>query len=158
MGLPVPRALLAAALAAVTCGAPAANPPHVDFMLECQGCHRGEGDGWPGMVPRLKGQVSKFLHSADGRAYLVRVPGVAQSSLSDERLAAVLTWTVRHFDPEHLPADFEPYTAAEVAHWRRDIVRNVSEVRQRVLEDAGLDAPDAYAVPGALYARPGTLP
>ncbi len=135
-----------------------ANPPDVDFMLECQGCHRPGGVGWPGMVPRLDGQVSKFLHSAEGRAYLIRVPGVAQSALSDERLAAVLTWVVRTFDPVHLPAGFTAYSAAEVGRWRREIVRNVSAVRLRILEQSGFSAPDAYAVRGALYARPHALP
>lgn len=151
-------ALAVGALAALLASSAWANPPEVDFMLECQGCHRGAGDGWPGMVPRLAGQVSKFLHSEDGRAYLVRVPGVAQSALSDERLAAVLTWTVRHFDPEHLPERFAPYTAEEVGRWRRDIVRNVTAVRHRILAESGFEAPDAYSVPGALYARPETLP
>lgn len=152
----LPAAL--ALLAAWSVAAHGQNTAEVDFMLECQGCHRPGGDGWPGMVPRLNGQVSKFLHSGSGRAYLVRVPGVAQSSLSDARLAAVLNWMVRELDPAHLPADFQPYSPDEVGQWRRRIVRNVSEERRQVLAEAGQQVPDAYGAEGALYARPDTLP
>ena len=105
-------------------------------MLHCQGCHLADGAGLPGHVPRLQGQVSKFLHSDEGRAYLLRVPGVAQSALSDQRLADVMNWTVREFDPEHLPAAFTPYGSDEVGRWRQQIMRDVSAARLRILQEA----------------------
>ena len=121
------------------------NPPRVDFMLECQGCHRPGGIGMPEIrLPILKGHVSKFLHSAEGRAFLLRVPGVAQSSLSDDRLAAVMNWMVNEFDPEHLPVDFKDYDGEEVAKWRAQILRNVNQIRGRILEASGFDANDGY--------------
>ena len=121
------------------------NPPRVDFMLECQGCHRPGGIGMPEIrVPILNGHVSKFLHSAEGRAFLIRVPGVAQSSLSDDRLAAVMNWMVNEFDAEHLPPDFKDYDGEEVRHWRAQILRNVNEVRGDILEASGFDANDGY--------------
>ena len=95
-------------------------------------------------VPRLKGNVSKFLHSAEGRAFLLRVPGVAQSALSDGRLTAVMNWMVREFDPDNLPADFEDYQVEEVARWRRQILRNVNQVRGPILEASGFDPNDGY--------------
>ncbi len=121
------------------------NSPRIDFMLECQGCHLPGGIGMPEIgVPRLKGHVSKFLHSAEGRRFLLRVPGVAQSSLSDERLTAVMNWMVREFDPENLPADFEGYQVDEVIQWRRQILRNVNQVRGRILEASGFEPDDGY--------------
>ena len=114
-------------------------------MLECQGCHRPGGIGMPEIrLPILKGHVSKFLHSAEGRAFLLRVPGVAQSSLSDDRLAAVMNWMVNEFDPEHLPVDFKDYDGEEVAKWRAQILRNVNQIRGRILEASGFDANDGY--------------
>jgi hypothetical protein len=135
--------LLGIVLALAAPPAPAGgNPPQIDFMLHCQGCHLSEGQGLAGQVPRLKGEVGKFLHSDEGRAFLLRVPGVAQSSLNDADLAAVMNWVLEEFDPEHLPPAFEPYTAAEVAQWRTRIMRNVNAERTRILEAAGFAARD----------------
>jgi hypothetical protein len=133
------------ALCASIATAAEVNSPRIDFMLECQGCHRPGGIGMPEIrVPILKGHVSKFLHSAEGRAFLLRVPGVAQSSLSDERLTAVMNWMVRAFDPQNLPAGFEGYRVEEVKRWRPQILRNVNQVRGPILEAAGFNADDGY--------------
>ena len=131
--------LLGLAMAGAVCAD--GNPPNIDFMLHCQGCHLPGGAGVPGHVPALHGQVAKFLHSSEGRAYLLRVPGVAQSVLSDQKLADVMNWMLREFDPQDMPANFTPYDSAEVAHWRQQILRNVNAQRSRILEDAGF-APD----------------
>ncbi|MEE2983764.1 MAG: hypothetical protein VX929_10755 [Pseudomonadota bacterium] len=141
-------ALLLGACIVLSAGSPAVtevNSPRVDFMLECQGCHLPGGIGMPEIsVPRLKGHVSKFLHSAEGRAFLLRVPGVAQSALSDGRLTAVMNWMVREFDPENLPADFKDYRIDEVSQWRTQILRNVNQVRGPILEASGFDPNDGY--------------
>ena len=39
--------------------------------------------------------LGSLLATPAGRAYLVRVPGVAQAPLDDERLAALLNWVSR---------------------------------------------------------------
>ncbi|MEO0589804.1 MAG: hypothetical protein AAFZ11_04500 [Pseudomonadota bacterium] len=120
-------ALLAAPLAIglASCGvteAEASAPTYsveVDYMLQCQGCHLPGGEGFPANdVPRLAGEMGKFLNVEGGRAYLVQVPGAASSDLSDERLAGVLNWMVHEFSPGAAPEDFKPYTASEVAHFR----------------------------------------
>lgn len=64
------------------------------------------------------GMVSRYLHSAEGRAYLARVPGVAFVALSDAEVAELLNWMVGRFDPQHLPENFTPYGAAEVHAYR----------------------------------------
>ena len=48
----------------------------------------------PNLVPSLQGLVGYFLELPEGRAYLSRLPNVAFSTLSDERLAAVLNYMV----------------------------------------------------------------
>lgn len=143
----VARVPLIGAFLLTTVGANAApgNTPQVDFMLECQGCHRPEGIGLPSAnVPTLKGHVSKFLNAPEGRAFLVRVPGVAQSSLSDERLAAVMNWMVREFDPAHLPVDFRDYEANEISELREKVMRNPNTIRRRILEASGFNPNDGY--------------
>jgi mono/diheme cytochrome c family protein len=112
--------MLALALAASAHPAPAhaAPPPAQDYVLECRGCHGAQGEGAPDKVPSLA-QTARFLATPRGRAYLVRVPGVAGSRISDVRIAALLNWMLRELasDPP-APDDFAPYTEAEVARER----------------------------------------
>ncbi len=95
----------------------------IDYMLKCQGCHRPDGNGDLASTPPLAGEVAKFLTVPGGREFLGRVPGVASVDLSDQRLAEVLNWTLYRFDAGHVPADFKPYTAAEIAGLRKAPLR-----------------------------------
>jgi hypothetical protein len=120
---------------AVFVGGPASaggNPPRVDYMLHCMGCHRDDGGGLAGEVPQLKGFVGRFLYVEGGREYLVQVPGVAQAALDDAALAGVLNWMLETFSPAELPADFVPYSGEEVSRYRRDKLIDVSG-RRKVL-------------------------
>lgn len=89
-----------------------------NWMLSCQGCHRADATGSPRTTPTMAGFVAKFLHVPGGREYLVRVPGVATAALSDADLAETVNWSLARFDPAHIPADFKPYTPAEVGALR----------------------------------------
>ena len=102
-----------------------ANPAQAraDYILKCQGCHRPDGSGDPRTNPPMRGLVAKFLSVPGGREYLGRVPGVATTDLDDDRLAKLLNWTLRRFDPDNLPNDFKPYTAAEIGRLRRAPLR-----------------------------------
>lgn len=134
-------ALAAAAIAGYCANVAAAgNPPEINYMLHCQGCHLPGGIGHPGIVPKMQGEVGAFLNSAAGRAYLVQVPGAAQSSLDDAELAAVLNWMLPAFD-QRVKADFTRYTAEEVARYRKTQLTNVSTVRRKIL-DGGKRAPE----------------
>jgi len=128
-----PAAVLAALALALGggAGAAAARTPRVDYMLECQGCHRADGSGFPGRVPDLRDRIGRFPQVPGGRAYLVGVPGSASSPLSDAELAAVLNWMIQRFAPERAPA-VAPYTAEEVARHRRPLA-DVESVRRELL-------------------------
>jgi hypothetical protein len=114
--------------------APALADPHKDYMLHCQGCHGPDGSGAPGAVPSFRGQVAQFLRVEGGREYLIRVPGVSQSELSDARVAAVLDWIVSEFDPANRPADAAAFTSAEVAGRRRPPLADVEAIRAALLK------------------------
>jgi len=133
--------------------------PAINYMLHCQGCHRPDGSGVPGAVPDLRGEVARFLATDDGRAFLIRVPGVANAPLSDRELAELVGWVVHRFDPEHVPADFAPYGADEVAALRARKLSKVKDARAAVLAELtsgdraaspprGSPRPDAAGVPG----------
>ena len=92
--------------------------PHRDWMLHCQGCHGADGGlATPGMAA-LKGHVAEYVRDRGGRARLVQVPGVANASLSDTRLARLLNWMLATFDAERLPEDFNEFTGEEVGALR----------------------------------------
>lgn len=101
-----------------------------NWTLNCQGCHRLDGSGSDATAPGIAGTVAKFLRVPGGREYLVRVPGVATSPLSDADLAEVVNWMLWRFDKADLPADFQPYTPAEMAPLRaRPLRLEASQVR-----------------------------
>jgi hypothetical protein len=130
-----------------------AQDPRVDYMLQCQGCHLADGSGSPGAVPDLRGSLARFLAVPGGREYLVRVPGAAQSVLSDQRLAAVLDWMIREFGPAEAAADLAPYRAEEIARWRADPYLEVQTVRRELLSRI-----DAAAAPYARSQTPSRSP
>lgn len=89
-----------------------------NWILSCQGCHRADATGTPQTTPTMAGFVAKFLQVPGGREYLVQVPGVATAAMSDADLAEVVNWSLARFDASNIPADFEPYTPAEVGKLR----------------------------------------
>ena len=144
----------AAALAVFLMGAASAwaddHRAHVNYMLHCQGCHRHDASGSGDEVPRIKGFLGYFLHSAEGREFVVRVPGVSTSDLPDDQLAELLNWLLASYSADELPEDFMPYSAVEVGALRQDPELRPRERREALLgkladENPGLaDALQAY--------------
>lgn len=136
---------LALALLFGMSGASASESPHFNFMLHCAGCHQIDGSGLPdGSVPTFKGSLGHFVRSAEGRAFLVQVPGSAQSPLSDQELADVLNWLLIDLYAAELPEKFVRYTAAEVRKLRDQPIGDAQSQRERVVSDlrvSGYDVP-----------------
>lgn len=126
---PVPA--LAGAVLATLAGSAAGQEPgvasparaRVNYMLKCQGCHQPDGTGNATNTPPLRDHVAGFLSAPGGREFLVRVPGVASTDLTDEALAELLNWTLLRFDGANVPRDFTPYTAREVGDLRKRPLR-----------------------------------
>ena len=124
------RAALGALIALAATPAVAAPGPAEDYVLHCSGCHQQSGAGVANVVPPLSG-LAPFLATPEGRAYLVRVPGVAQAALDDERLAALLNWVMREMSGK---APDPAYDAREVHALRGDPLRDAPAQRKAVLE------------------------
>jgi hypothetical protein len=113
-----------------------------NWTLNCQGCHRLDGSGSAGTAPSIAGTVAKFLWVPGGREYLIRVPGVATSSLGDADLAELMNWMLWRFDREHLPVHFQPFTASELAPLRpRPLRLEASQMRSDLLAKAEASGP-----------------
>lgn len=119
-----------------------------DYSRNCQGCHGHTGIS-VAEVPDLKNRVGYFVHTPEGRRFLVQVPGVALSMLDDRRLADLLNWMLRTYSAPQLPPGFRPYNEQEVARWRQSPLKKVLPVREEVvrgLVEAGvIDGPERLA-------------
>lgn len=103
------------------------------YMMECQGCHLSDGGGGLNSIPTLQNHVAKFLGVPGGREYLVQVPGVALSSLSDQDITAVLNWMLTKFGPVEWTQQFPPYTAPEVAALRKKPLAEITHRRAELV-------------------------
>ena len=126
-------ALVALVLWATSPGTAHAYQPEVNFQLNCMGCHLADGSGEAGRVPSIRRTLVLFSALPEGRAYVVRVPGVAQAPLSDEEIAALLNWMARHLSDVPLPSGFVDYSAAEIQRLRSHPLAEVSAERVRLL-------------------------
>lgn len=111
-------------------------------MLHCQGCHLPEAEGFEGRVPPMKNFVGYFLHSGDGRDFLIRVPGVAHSALSHDEVAELMNWILQSFSADQLPEPFIPYSGEEVALLRDDPEQDPEARRRQILSELAATLPD----------------
>jgi mono/diheme cytochrome c family protein len=105
------------------------------YLQHCGGCHGIQGDSAPREIPSLRGQVGSFLCTAEGRAYLIRLPNIALAPVSDQKLADVMNFVVFELGG---PAVQSPrYTAAEVAQLRARPLTDtgLADYRARIVKD-----------------------
>ena len=140
-----PAALVLAAFAG---GAGAVTPgAEEDYVLHCRGCHGADGRGVSHRVPSLRDSLAPLMRLEEGRDFLMRVPGAANSSLSDAALAGVLNWLVVEFGGARVPADVHRFTGEEVSAARRRPLVGVHRARNEIaarLVAAGLARPEDY--------------
>jgi hypothetical protein len=107
--------------------------PRTHWQLQCMGCHHPDGAGEPGRVPSLRDTLVPFAGIEEGRAFMIQVPGVAQSQLSDEEVAALLNWMVHNLSAQPLPESYRRFSAAEVTAARREPLAAVKARRAKML-------------------------
>ena len=105
-----------------------------NYLLHCMGCHGETGVGLEGKVPSMHDTLAMLSRTPQGRYYVLRVPGVTQSTLSDADLAEVLNWSLREFSDAATPQNVPDFTAAEIATARRQPLLDVAASRAAALE------------------------
>ena len=104
------------------------------YTLHCAGCHLQNGASLPSKgIPDLR-QSGRYVGSAEGRRYLLQVPGVSQSTLDDATATALLNWTLERFSGHCLQQPFVPFTVQEMHKWRSAPASNA--VSRRAALDA----------------------
>jgi cytochrome c553 len=135
------------AAAAIACAVAVLVPqlaqasPAQDYMLNCMGCHGTEAQGVPGKIPPLANALSRFMRTAEGRNYVLRVPGAANSALSDGQLAAVLNWLAVKFDSSPAASNIAPFTSEEVSRLRHTPLISVLAARTAVVRNLAATGP-----------------
>jgi mono/diheme cytochrome c family protein len=122
-----------------------------NYLLQCAGCHGEDGRGLEGHVPSMHDTFAIFAKQPEGRAYLMRVPGVTQSTLEPKQLAEVMNWAMKEFSAPALVSSAPPFTAAEIAAARAQPLLEVNATRISVLErlEQGSPKPATQPTPSA---------
>ena len=106
----------------------------VQYLHHCSGCHLADGSGAPAKgIPSMRGVLGQFLKVPGGREFIVQVPGVMNSPLSDHDIANLMNWLLPALADDTLAASPSPYTADEVARLRQSRPADVMEVRALLL-------------------------
>ncbi len=138
--------MLAVTGAASAGSAPGGIPPEHNYTLWCTGCHRPDGAGNPrGGIPDFRDSVGYFSMSADGRDYLVHVPGVMNAGLGPKETAEVLNYVINRWGGRSLPADYRPFTESEVRERQKVTIDDVVKLRRKLvrqLEEQGIRVAD----------------
>jgi cytochrome c553 len=142
------KLVIAAALSSLAAAASHAHAsPQQDYILYCMGCHGPQAEGVPGKVPPLAHALGRYMRTPAGRDYVLRVPGAANSVLSDAQLAGVLNWLAQTFNAEELSSSVALFSAAEVTGLRHSPLPSVLATRRevvRALATSGLAPPESY--------------
>ncbi|OYU35354.1 cytochrome C [Novosphingobium sp. PASSN1] len=112
-----------------------ANPElaQSDFIEQCAGCHGVRGTTVPAHLPEIKDRVGWFMCTPGSRAYLLRLPNVAHSRLTDNaQLADLMNYVVFVLGGKSVPAGTKPFTGEEVAHERKFALTSVSLKAERL--------------------------
>jgi mono/diheme cytochrome c family protein len=137
---------LLAALASLAAAAPARAGAEQDYMLYCRGCHGADAEGVPGKIPPLAAALARFMRAPEGRNYVLRVPGAANSALTDAQLAGVLNWLAARYPAADAP-QVAPFTVEEVTRMRHTPLADVLATRREVVRALAASG----AAPAAQY-------
>ncbi len=113
-----------------------------NYMIHCQGCHLPEAEGYRDRVPRMNNFLGYFLHSREGRDFVIRVPGVSLAQLPDDEIAELMNWLINAYSAEQRPDEFVPYTESEVNALRKSPEADPLATRLRILEAIAAEQPD----------------
>jgi hypothetical protein len=125
-------AALLFAAAASAAPMPELTAPQSDYVEYCSGCHGMQGNSAPAEIPVLRDRVGYFMCTKDGRDYLIRLPNVAYSAITDnQELADMMNFVVFGLGGASAPKGAKPFTAPEVKRLRANALGTQSLIAAR---------------------------
>ena len=108
------------------------NLAQSDYVEHCGGCHGIQGNAAPADLPTLQGRVGFFMCTPESRAYLLHLPNIARSRITDnEELADLLNFMIFGLGGTSTPPSVRPFTGSEVQRERAFPMTSVSLVKTR---------------------------
>lgn len=99
------------------------------FVVHCAGCHGMDASGSASAsVPDMR-RLGNFLRLAGGREFVIKVPGVMGSGLTDQQVADVTNWLLATLAKDSVPEGHVAYDAAEVQRARAVPLVDVAAAR-----------------------------
>ena len=134
--------------------------PQSDYIEQCGGCHGIQGTSAPAAIPVLRERVGYFMCLPEGRSYLIRLPNVAHSRITDNaQLADLMNFVVFGLGKGSTPAKARPFAGDEVRRERQNAMNSVSLVKVRagivdkLIHKCGAPASLRYFYPGQKIAN-----
>ena len=125
-------ALLFAAAVQSEPALPLLTTPQSDYVEYCSGCHGMQGNSAPAEIPVLRDRVGYFMCTGEGRDYLIRLPNVAYSAITDnQELAEMMNFVVFGLGGNSAPKGAKPFTAMEVGRLRAKALGTQSLIAAR---------------------------
>ncbi|MDG6774448.1 cytochrome c [Thiomicrorhabdus sp. ZW0627] len=110
--------------------------PETNYALRCSGCHGPAGIGTEkGGIPNFQDFVGSFSTLESGRKYLMNVPGVVGSNLSNSEISEVMNYVMKKWGGESLPKTYQPFTEEEVNKLKQYDVGDVVAYRRKVAKE-----------------------
>ena len=111
---------------------PLLTTPESDYVEYCSGCHGMQGNSAPAEIPVLRDRVGYFMCTKEGRDYLIRLPNVAYSAITDnQELADMMNFVVFGLGGNSAPRGTRPFTAPEVRRLRAEALGTQSLIAAR---------------------------
>jgi hypothetical protein len=137
------RAVLAHTLIGATLGGTAwpepvagsqkVSPASELYVLNCQGCHGARGEVGSEDIRPLAFAFSTFTQTSRGRAYIMRIPGIANAPIADGPLTNLLNYLTELWLPNLNADESRPFKEAEVSALRHKPLLDVTAERAAVI-------------------------
>jgi len=124
--------IFAAAATQAQAPLPLLTTPESDYVEYCSGCHGMQGNSAPAEIPVLRDRVGYFMCIKEGRDYLIRLPNVAYSAITDnQELADMMNFVVFGLGGNSAPKGTQPFSAAEIGRLRGEALATQSLIAAR---------------------------